>query len=249
MESVRKMSSSPNIFQPFNPEGVRESGFEGAYSEPKDSAFQVTEALWTTIQSDAVLKANLDRLIDERVGTEIRARVQAGERELREATIREARETGLAEARAEARRESTHLRAEMDSVCQKVIEAGRAQLNLHEPIWVRALSLLLKRFLVPNDAEVVVRLQKWMRESLEGLTNQAEVRVFLPPAQYERLADTLGASGKGWIWKSDPSLAEGDVRCETEMGGVIFSPGEQAARLERIVEEIVGEARVAARSL
>ncbi len=243
------MNSSPDIFQPFNPEAVKDTGFEGSYSEPKDSAFQVTEALWTTIQGDAVLKRNLDRLIDERVGTEIRARVQAGERELREATIKEARETGLAEARAEARAESGQLRSEMEIVCQKVIEAGLGQLNAHEVIWVRSLSLLLKRFLVPNDSQIVPRLQKWMRESLEGLSDHAEVRVFLPPAQYERLADTLGASGKGWIWKCDPALNEGDVRCETEMGGVIFSPGEQAARLERIVEEIVGEARVAARSL
>jgi flagellar biosynthesis/type III secretory pathway protein FliH len=238
------MSSSPNpemdVFVPFNPEPFRESGFESP-SGGGVPAFQVADALWATLTTDPLLKVELDRLVEERIGSEIRARVAAGEKELREKITLEAREAGLLEAKAQAAASADALRTELDAICRQVLDASKSRTERHETVWIQALSLLLKRFLVPNDAQVVERIQRWLRESLEDVAKGAAVDVFLSPEQYQRLSAGLGKSGPHWKWHSDPSLNEGEIRCETDQGGVVFSPGEQWERLDRIVRETLGE--------
>ncbi len=237
------MSSSPDIFKPFNPDLRRETGgLETLLAESAVPAFKVADALWTTLTTDPLLKGELDRLIDARVGSEIRARVQAGEAALRQQTVEEAREIGLAEARAQTQLEAQALRVEVESVCRSVVELSQRQLNDHEALWIRSLSLLMKRFLVPNDAGIVTRIQRWLKESIEELVDRGEVRVFLSPVQFGRLSASLDSTGEGWAWQADAALADGELRCETNRGGVIFSPGEQWDRLEKVVQEIVGEA-------
>ncbi len=235
------MSSSPEAFIPFNPEVLKDEGFSGPEAMDDSPAFQMSDTLWTTLMADPALKAELDRLIETRVGGEIRSRIAAGEAELRSKITQEARQEGLLVGRQEAAAEVAELRDEVTRVCQTVLQKGEARLNDHEELWIRSLAKLLKRFMVPNDAQIVSRIQHWLRESLEGLSERSEVRVYLATAQFHRLANHLGPMGRSWSWHEDPLLADGDIRCETEMGGTVFSPGDQWNRLEKIVEELLGE--------
>lgn len=240
------MNSSRNEMQndeflPFRAEVVPATGFAAEESGAEVPAFQVADALWTTLTTDPGLKAELDRLIESRVGNEIRARVQSGEKELRESIARQAREDGLALGRQEAHAEAQALRGNVDEVCRRVLEAGHQQLNRYESLWMESLSRLLKRFLVRNDTQVADRIRTWLRDSLEGIKATDQVSVYLSPAEFERLSGHFGSGGDGWRWAPDATLADGDVRCETEMGGALFSSGDQLARLERLIDESRGK--------
>lgn len=237
------MSSSPEkspVFLPFLSGAEPRREPEVIVTAPAEP-FRMGEELWTTLLTDASLRAELDRLVDERIGAEIERRVGVGEQEWRQRAHEEARAEGLAEARSQAAREAQMLRGEVAAVCAEIRSAGSARLNQHEPVWMRALGTLLRRFLVARPEESADRIRSWLRESLEGLESSAEIRVYVSPASFERLTGNLG-EGSGWRWIADANLKEGEIRCETETGGVLFSPGEQADRLERLLTELITEA-------
>lgn len=232
MESVKNKKSSPDEFQAFTPKS--QAAFS-THQPEKAQGFAFSGSLWNSLISDPELRVQLEGLVEQRV----KARLDRGFEEFRGQVKEIARIEGLAQGKAEAAAIVAEYGKRLEAVADELLREKEQILHGHEKQWCQALSHLLRRFLVPNAAEKLAAIELWLRESMQGFADKGKIYVFLPTADLEKMQPYLPAGGhQKWEFRKDASMAEGDVRCECEGAGFIFSPNEQWKRLQETLDRM-----------
>ena len=232
MDSVKNKKSSPDEFQAFTPKS------QATFSTHQPSmpvGFAFSGSLWNSLISDPELRSQLEALVEQRV----KERLDRGFEEFRGQVKEIARLEGLAQARMEVTAAVAQFGTRIEGICAEILREKERVLHDHEKQWCQALSHLLRRFLVPNAAEKLAAIESWLKESMQGFADKGKIYVYLPAEDMEKMQPFLpsGAQTK-WEFRKDASMAPGEVRCECEGAGFIFSPNEQWKRLQEMLDRM-----------
>lgn len=234
-------------FQEFSVSAMpRESRPEMVSLPQSVSDFRLSEDFWKVFTSDPAMRQELDRMIEGRVHKELQEKT---EREHAEAKVRMLEEVSRKGFEAgyqhglDASRETIHqaLRT-LEDVAKTVLSRQSEILASHETLWCATLKHLLKRFRVPEGTIMASEIESWVSESLDVASSESRLKVFLSTKEYERVNGTSGeVSNTHFVFEKDESLQQGEIRCESEMGGIIFSPEKGLRELESIIDRFCGE--------
>jgi flagellar biosynthesis/type III secretory pathway protein FliH len=216
-----------------------ETGDTSVLTTPaKVSSFAVRPETWEALFADPTLRADFERRVEEAVVSRLEPDLQ----KYRAQVEAEAREAGVARGMEEAAQLLTQGRAELSAVCHQVLASQEAVLRAHERAWAEALVRLLRRFLVPHGDQIASGIRDWLNESLTGFAGRHAMRIRLAPDQAQQVRRALGESnGSGWELVKDESLAPGEIRCESEAGGLIFNASPEAEQLDKFLAEYFPE--------
>ena len=132
------------------------------------------------------------------------------------------------------------LKNEMRNWIQGFIDEKEKLLNVHQQHWIRALSHLLKKFLVKNSGQIEVGIQKWIETQVVNFRSEEKLKVFIPESQFKSISKLeISAVSPELEFIKDLSLKDNEFRIESSSGGIFFSASEQLNQLETMVEDIL----------
>ena len=175
--------------------------------------------------------------IENRVQQGIRERIERENAAVKQGIMEAAKEEGFQQGlRAGLEEERGRLKEatrQLNISCQMVLNEQKNILSAHEKQWCRALAYILKRFMVASADRPIAEIRRWLSDSVDCSFLNSKVKIFLPTRDYEvlRQSEATGNDAKFQL-VADDTLAEGEIRCESDMGGVIFAPFEQVTGLE-----------------
>jgi flagellar biosynthesis/type III secretory pathway protein FliH len=231
-QSVVIGKSTENRGDSFVPQGSTT-----ATTEITKPQFGFPSNFWEMISSDVQLKNQISEMIEKRAeerALEINRLTRA---EIEAKGFAEGHVRGVAQGFSEVEAALNRI----NGIAEQILREKETVLHDHEKQWNRAFSHLLKRFMVPQPGKIAAEIQRWLTESLENFPNQHKVCVNLSSEDFAvvtKLAGDLALSfpGKAWELVEDSTLAPGEVHCETDVGGLFFSPSREAEKLDGLIE-------------
>jgi flagellar biosynthesis/type III secretory pathway protein FliH len=200
------------------------------------SSFGLPTNFWDVINSDVELKRQLDEVVMRRAEENL-IPLREETRKIAEAEglkigIQRGMELGVAELK--------HHIEQLNVIAAKILEEKEAILRDHEAHWCKAFLHLLKRFIVPRNEDIVVEIRRWLESSLENFSTVHKLKLHLSPGDYEMVTrfSNQRDNNRFEIIK-DTNVQPGEVHCETDAGGIFFSPNKEAERLDELVEHFV----------
>jgi len=131
----------------------------------------------------------------------------------------------------------SQLKSSLTEICERVLREKENLLHSHEELWCRAFTHLLRRFLVPYEQVSAETLRRWLEESLIEFPKEAKVTIHVSERDCDSFSLILGPSAnEPWRFVKDSMLKAGEVACECEAGGLIFSPGAEIDRLDAWID-------------
>lgn len=219
--------SSPEDFRPLT-------------TTPGDS-FRLSPGFWDAMTSDPLVREELRRELEARIESGINERLrletatvfdEARDRGYR-AGFDAGHEAGLKEGAVSGHDRWRLIESKLDEVCKDIVENRGLLLSAHERAWSSALRHLLKRFLVPHASSIGELVSAWLEEALARFSSTARVSIRVSPPDYEQWAAHLPQkAGKTWEIQPDATLPRGEVSCECEDGGIVFSATEELNKLD-----------------
>jgi len=198
-----------------------------------ESSFGLPDAFWQWMESDSELRRQFDRMIGERVAQGLEKRFLA----LKDQVEKEAHQEGFQKGMAEAAERVQATETKLTTICDEVLRQKSKLMHDHENRWAQAFSHLLRRFLVPGRELALETLRSWLTESLTSFGQTGRVRIHLSAEDYQRLRESLTSiAEKNWEFAADATLNPGEVHCECDGGGILFSEGSELQRLESWIE-------------
>lgn len=234
MESARNRKSYPEDFELTQP-AASSGTFRGQEVE-SSRQFVLAGQAWEALLSDPEIRARVDILVNERAERRAAEEINA----MKQAAIAEGREQG--ERAAEQERETlvTQMKDSFDSICRTILAEKEALLRTHEAQWCRAMSQVLKRFLVPLPQTTLDCVRAWMEENRDAFQRTGLVEVWLSPQAWRALGSKMTADdSSNWRLMEDTSLEDGQIRCTCDGVGFYFASDEQVARLETLIERSI----------
>lgn len=204
--------------------------------------FSISPSVWRALQEEPEyqkqFKQSVDLAVSDYVKKEFSQIKESSKKEGFNRGQKEGFEAGFKRGFGEGQKLVEQLQERLDEVCRQVLNNQRHVLQSHEKVWASAMAKLLKCFMVPRSEEIIKELSDWLHRSLEEVAPNQKVKIYLPTDEMQRLSHVLTNQGEeNWEFRSDDTLKTGELRCESEMGGVIFSPGEQLTKLENWIDE------------
>ncbi len=222
--------------------------------EKKANFFILPSHLWSTLQSDESFAAEIRKVIDREV--EQRIEKQSSEaiaKRLAEAELvitsktaekeKEGYEAGLLESktksnadRTEFLRDAEELKKDLQQCIQNVIQEKQKLLDQHQRVWIDALSILMKKFLIKNAGQVEVGIQNWLQTQVTNFSAIEKLKLFIPESQFERM-EKMGISplATEFDLMKDKNLNNGEFRVEAKSGGLFFSSQQEMKKLEDLL--------------
>jgi hypothetical protein len=216
--------------------GFQSYQFEGAKKEPQirkeePKKFELDEKFWQSLYSDPNIRKQLDFLIQKKVEERLSDELVT----LKAKTIEEAKKQALEEAKKESEAKSQQTLLALETVAKELLEQKNTLLNAHAREWSDALSMLLKKFLVPNRKTSMEAIEEWLMTFLGEFANKGKIKIFLP----EHFLDVKNfTQTKNIILEEKRDLNEGEILCEVEGGGIFFSTQEELKKLEDKISEL-----------
>ena len=217
----------------------------GAPDRPGED-FSLSDDFWKTVDRDPLIREELEQMISTRLEKRLLDDTAEERKTLREQArqdgFTEGCRLGVEEGRALELQRIRKTEIHLNTICDQLVREKEFLLRNHEEAWCRALDRLVRHFLIPRSELVLPAVEKWLAEQLEPFSREAKIKIHVSPEDYRRLRDlvNLGAQRR-WTLAEDPLLAEGDIRCECDQGGVFFSQAEQMKNLSGILEDILQE--------
>jgi flagellar biosynthesis/type III secretory pathway protein FliH len=235
LESAKIKSSSPkerDEFKQANP--VTSTNFR----------FQLSGSFWNALTSEPEIRGEFERMIDDRVKQRLTEDLSVKTEEIRKELLESARaegyQKGLEQGITEGREHVSMACGQLDEIAKKILADQKSLISSHEKIWCETLSYILKRFLVAKRQWVVEDLRRWLVQSFEASTHDEKIRVYLSNEDHERLSEVLaGSQADEFVWVKDDSLGSGEIRCESTLGTVVFSPDKKLSELDCIIAKYV----------
>jgi len=211
-----------------------EEGFIPTGTTAKGVDFSVHPSFWDIINNDPDLNREMEQRIEKMVELRVRERTEQAAKGFRERVFEEAHTEGRSQGYLDAQGDIKAAADRLEEVCASILSAKVELMRDHEREWVSALGHVLKRFLVKRQTEIISSIGTWVEDSLGVYAEQHKVKVYLAAGDFKTFS-ALGTSGRHWEFAMDPSLTEGDLRCECAGAGVFFSAEEQLKKLEELV--------------
>lgn len=204
-------------------------------------SFRLAPGFWEAMTSNPLVREELRRELDARVEAAIAERLASKT----ESAFEEARDrgyhagfeagqrAGLQDASSLVQERWKLIESKLSAVCGDILENRAVLLSAHERAWGAALRHLLRRFLVPQASSVGELVTAWLSEALARFSSSARILIRVSPDDYEQWAMHLPEkAGRAWEIQPDASLPVGEVSCECEDGGVVFSSNEELGKLD-----------------
>jgi flagellar biosynthesis/type III secretory pathway protein FliH len=251
MKSFHSEEFRPAVSEPASGEGKAASDFSSAVPPQNNVGFRFGQQFWERVHSDDRLRAELDQMISERVNTRFEMNRKAFEEALeteRKGELEKAREQGRAagfevgrsagrdEAFAEKKAEIENALASMGNVTTTVLREKENMLRSHERMWLETLEYLFESCLIPREKEILHNISEWLTSLLDEFSKTKTVRIYVSSESlraYKVAAELEGFHH--WAIQADEQLGAGDIRCECDNGGVLFS---DKAALEKVRQTI-----------
>jgi flagellar biosynthesis/type III secretory pathway protein FliH len=220
--------------------GFRELDLERLIGEPTASVvspvetseppvFALSQSFWLLLGNDPELRREFDRQIEIKAEALMHETLEREKAKAIAIATAEGRKLGFDEAQTQL----NEITSQLETIVAETLNQRATLLREHEAEWLRTFSRLLERFLVPQRNLAVDYLTTWLRDSLGTLEESGKVWIFLATPDFKKLESSLRSLGEGrWEISEDMKLAPGEIRCECDRGGAIFSPSEQMTKLE-----------------
>jgi flagellar biosynthesis/type III secretory pathway protein FliH len=234
-------------FQPFV---VRNEGAEGAEisegfkteefkTEERNvvfSSFEMPSNFLSLVNSDPQLQGQLEDIVNARV----EERINVLKEEARLAAQADGRAIGIEQGREEGLREVQANCERLSEIAGKMLERKAEVLKDHEALWCRAFSHLLKRFLIPRHGDIVADVNRWLETSLENFSTVHKLKLYLSTEDFELLRTFMRPDYNSRVeLVKDSTMKNGEVHCETDAGGIFFSPQKEAEKLDELIQHFV----------
>lgn len=213
-----------------------DTAFAAGGGAPGLPSFGLPQVFWNWVKTDPQVALQLELLIETRVNEQLRVRL-AEERE-------GARVQGLAEGldtgRAAAKTERDAQLATFEALCQSILAKESNLMREHESLWLGLLRHILQRFLVPNRDLALADIEKWMSEGLASFEQQGAVKLYLGEDDFRKWeALSRERKPKHLEVHQDILLKDGEIRCESNAGGIFFSSEDERARLFETLDRYI----------
>lgn len=204
------------------------TAFQAAAGGAAGTSFGLPEVFWNWVKEDPEVNQQFEALIAAKVEERLET--------LRASALAEAQAKGKAEGleqgRLAAQAELKDQKAALQGIGQALLRDKATLLLDHEALWVAALGHVLKRFLVPERELALAEIDGWLKDSLSSFEQKGKIRLHLCDADYRRLEEMLHELPKSnWELVRDTNLIAGEVRCETNAGGILFSSEQEMKHL------------------
>jgi flagellar biosynthesis/type III secretory pathway protein FliH len=194
--------------------------------------FRVQNGYWEDMLRDPDFQRDYYR----RVGEEVRRRLEKEFESLKSQYLEEGKNEGIALGLGEGRQELLRLQARLDQIASEIVLAKETLMRSHEAELTACLRHLIKQFMVATGNEVLPAIEAWVGDVLEEFRVQGAITVYVAPKEFEKFQPTKTA-GTRWKLASDEKLKEGEVRCQCDSGGAVFTRPDQWAKLEKILHQ------------
>lgn len=224
-----------------------------AFGSEEPEFFVLASKVWEMIQSDKEFAAELDKVIaievEKRIVSVEKARLAACEVTIAQRMVEkenEGFEVGLKRAEIEVEKAKAELIKEVEIVkldlrqqIQNVISEKQRILDEHQRVWLKALSTILKKFLVQNAGRIEAGIHHWLETQVSNFSAVEKLNIFVPEAEYLRLEKmAFSKNFSEFEILKDSKLNSGEFRIESKSGGVFFSAEQEMKKLDDLLVEM-----------
>lgn len=205
------------------------SSFEpGKVSSTAAPVFAVSDSFWDNLSSDPELREEFE----SRISVLADRRMQSSLLTEKAKAIEEGRKEGIERGIREAKASFAAAELKLSDACQSVLDQKAKLMGDHQVLWMESFSRLLERFLVPNRKVALEYIDSWISKGVGEFEKAGKVNLYLSPVDHKLLVEETKSAHPHWEVLEDIKLAPGEVRCECDRGGMVFSPNEQLKELE-----------------
>ena len=205
--------------------------------------FTLPSIFWDSFNSDKELAREIEKVVVQEVEKRVRVAVEKSLNEAAPIYRAERQQEGYEAGKAQAEEEYSQLKEELKNEVKSQIDSfiteKQALLQSHQPIWLEAMSVLMKKFIVKNAGQIEAGIQNWLQTQVVNFSSDAKLLLIVPEHQYVRL-EKLGflPLAQEFEFVKDCSLMPGEFQVECSAGGVFFSSEKEMEKLEQMLNGI-----------
>ncbi|MSP19063.1 MAG: hypothetical protein EXR74_05785 [Bdellovibrionales bacterium] len=217
--------------------------FEEKQEIKKTDFFTLPSIFWDSFNSDKELAREIEKVVVQEVEKRVRVTVENRLNEAAPIYRAERQQEGYEAGKVQAEQEYSQLKEELKNEVKSQIDSfiseKQALLQSHQPIWLEAMSVLMKKFIVKNAGQIEAGIQNWLQTQVVNFSSDAKLLLIVPESQYVRL-EKLGflPLAQEFEFVKDCSLKPGEFKVECSAGGVFFSSEKEMEKLEQMLNEI-----------